>query len=211
MIECHDISARAGNFRIRNVSFGVPDGSHAVLVGPTASGKSTLLKIIAGGLRPTAGVVSIDGADVTREAPERRGIGFVPQHGYLFPHLNVRRNVAYGTSDDETVSMLARRFGIEYLMDRAVAALSGGERQLVALLRALVPRPRLVLLDEPFSALDGDRRKMVAGGFRELQTEWKFTALHVTHDAEGAALATLRFEMSDGVLIPTALAHSSHG
>ena len=200
MIQCSDVSASAGNFQIRGVSFVVPDGSHAVLTGPTASGKSTLLQIIAGGIRPAEGIVSIAGADVTHDAPELRSVGIVPQHGYLFPHLSVRRNVEYGVRDAETALELTRRFGIEHLMGRSVAVLSGGERQLVALCRALGPRPRVLLLDEPFSALDSQRRIAAVREFHDLQSEWRLTVLHVTHDGADAALASLRFEMSDGVL-----------
>lgn len=200
MIQCSDVSASAGNFQIRGVSFVVPAGSHAVLTGPTASGKSTLLQIIAGGIRPAEGIVSIAGADVTHDAPELRSVGIVPQHGYLFPHLSVRRNVEYGVRDAETALELTRRFGIEHLMGRSVAVLSGGERQLVALCRALGPRPRVLLLDEPFSALDSQRRIAAVREFHDLQSEWRLTVLHVTHDGADAALASLRFEMSDGVL-----------
>lgn len=205
MIRCRDVSASAGSFQIRNVSFVVPDGGHAVLTGPTASGKSTLLQIIAGGIRPAAGVVSIDGADVTHDAPEFRGVGIVPQHGYLFPYLSVLRNIEYGVRDAVTASELTRRFGIEHLMGRSVATLSGGERQLVALCRALGPRPRVVLLDEPFSALDVQRRIAAVREFHDLQSEWGLTVLHVTHDGADAPFASLRFEMSDGVLMSVAL------
>lgn len=200
MIQCRDVSASAGSFQIRNVSFVVPDGGHAVLAGPTASGKSTLLQIIAGGMRPATGTVSIDRVDVTHDAPELRGVGIVLQHGYLFPHLDVRRNVEYRAQDGETALNLTRRFGIEHLMDRTVAALSGGERQLVALCRALAPRPSALLMDEPFSALDESRRRAILRTFHELQTEWRLTVLHVTHDIADAEFATLRFAMSDGSL-----------
>lgn len=200
MIQCRDVSASAGNFQIRNVSFVVPDGSHAVLTGPTASGKSTLLQIIAGGIRPDAGTISIDGADVTHHAPELRSVGIVPQHGYLFPHLNARRNVEYRAQDRETALNLTRRFGIEHLMDREVAALSGGERQLVALCRALAPRPSALLMDEPFSALDESRRRAILLEFHGLQAEWRLTVLHVTHDVTDAEFATLEFVMADGSL-----------
>jgi molybdate transport system ATP-binding protein len=200
VIECRGICARVGNFEIRDAAFVVPAGEHAVLTGPTASGKTTLLEIIAGAVNPAAGLVRIGDADVTDDAPELRGVGIVPQHGYLFPHLSTRGNVAYGARDGDTASRLARRFGIEHLMDRTVSALSGGERQIVALCRALAPRPSALLMDEPFSALDESRRRATLREFHELQAEWHLTVLHVTHDATDAAFATLQFAMADGVV-----------
>jgi len=187
-----------GNFTIRAVSFVVPQGVHAALTGPTASGKTTLLELIAGAIVPSNGSVRIGGIDVTGSPPEARGIGFVPQHGYLFPHLNARENVRYGARDTETVASLTRRFGIEHLMDRGVMKLSGGERQVVALCRSLAPRPDVLLLDEPLSALDADRRSKVLNELLALQAEWGFTVLHVTHDESDARSATLQLQMSNG-------------
>ncbi len=103
MIECVHIGARVGNFEIRDVDFVVPTAAHCVLTGPTASGKTTLLEIIAGAVAPTTGNVRIAGLDVTANAPELRGVGLVPQHGYLFPHLSTRENISYGTRDAGTV------------------------------------------------------------------------------------------------------------
>ena len=198
MIECRDISARVGNFAIRGISFVVPNGVHAALTGPTASGKTTLLELIAGAIIPATGTVRVGGIDVTDSPPETRGIGFVPQHGYLFPHLNASENIRYGARDPETVTRLTQRFGIEHLMARTVTKLSGGERQVVALCRALAPRPGVLLLDEPFSALDANRRSSVLGEFSALQAEWGFTVLHVTHDEIDASAASLRLAMADG-------------
>ncbi|MEO7102276.1 MAG: ATP-binding cassette domain-containing protein [Gemmatimonadaceae bacterium] len=200
MIECRDVSVHVGNFAIRGISFVVPQGVHAALTGPTASGKTTLLELIAGAIIPTSGSIRVSGIDVTGSPPETRGIGFVPQHGYLFPHMNASENVRYGARDRETVSSLTRQFGIEHLMARTVTKLSGGERQVVALCRALAPRPGVLLLDEPFSALDADRRSKVLDEFAALQTEWGFTVLHVTHDETDARAATLRLEMADGAI-----------
>lgn len=200
MIECRGVQTRVGNFTLRDISFVVPMGAHAVLTGPTASGKTTLLELIAGAITPTAGEIRVAGADVTSTAPEMRGVGLVPQHGYLFPHLNVRQNVEYGARDSDTVSELARQFGVDHLMDRSVASLSGGERQLVALCRALAPQPAVLLLDEPLSALDGKRREAALREFAILQAGQMFTVLHVTHHEADAALATMRLEMADGTI-----------
>lgn len=200
MIECRGVSARVGNFMLRDVSFAVSASAYAVLTGPTASGKSTLLELIAGAVAPTTGKISICGVDITSTLPELRNVGIVPQHGYLFPHLSVRANMAYGARDAKTVAELAQRFGISHLMDRAVVSLSGGERQLVALCRALAPRPAVLLLDEPFSALDAKSRDAALHQFGVLQAEQAFTVLHVTHQEGDAQFASERLEMANGVM-----------
>jgi molybdopterin-binding protein len=127
---------------------------------------------------------------VTHDAPETRGIGIVYQHGYLFPHLSARENIDYGapSAAASAASELVQRLGIADLGDRDVQSLSGGERQLVALARALARRPALVLLDEPFSALDPKRRSLARREVRALHREWGFTALQVTHDFTEAGL-----------------------
>jgi molybdate/tungstate transport system ATP-binding protein len=120
--------------------------------------------------------------------PERRGVGFVYQHGYLFPHLSVEQNVAYGAADAALARDVARRLGADALAGRDVRALSGGERQLVAIARALARRPRVLLLDEPFSALDPRRRTIVRREVRAIHEEWGLTVLQVTHDFTEAGL-----------------------
>lgn len=200
MIECRGLSARAGSFLIRDVSFVVPTGGHAVLTGPTASGKTTLLELIAGATSAATGEILIAGRNVTALAPELRCVGLVPQHGALFPHLTVRRNMQYGAHDAVTVRELARRFGVDALMDRSIAMLSGGERQLVALCRALATRPTLLLLDEPLSALDDVRRTTALREIAAIQEEERFTLIHVTHEERDTVGATMRFVMNDGRL-----------
>ncbi|MGQ0643744.1 MAG: ATP-binding cassette domain-containing protein [Gemmatimonadaceae bacterium] len=190
MISIRGVSARVGAFQLRDVSFSVPTGGYGVVIGPAGSGKTTLLEAIAGLTPLTAGHVSLGDRDVTRDPPEDRGIGIVYQHGYLFPHLSVRENVDYGAASSKASAAeeVVRRFGIGDLADRDVQSLSGGERQLVALARALARRPGLVLLDEPFSALDPKRRSLARREVRALHREWRFTALQVTHDFTEAGL-----------------------
>jgi len=200
MLECRAVNTRVGSFELRDVSLMVPTGGHAVITGPTASGKTTLLEVIAGATMPISGRVVAGDVDVTFASPESRGIGLVLQHGYLFPHLNARRNMEYGAVENGIVDDLARRFGVSHLMERSVSSLSGGERQLVALCRALAARPSVLLLDEPFSALDATRRTAALSEFASLQTGWALTVLHVTHQDSDAMLATQRFEMNDGAL-----------
>lgn len=188
MISVRDLAARVGAFQLRSVSFSVPTGRYGVVIGPAGSGKTTLLEAIAGLIQLQDGNVSLGNRDVTREPPENRGIGIVYQHGYLFPHLSVRENVDYGVGAESAAAEVMQRFGIADLAERDVHALSGGERQLVALARALARRPALVLLDEPFSALDPKRRTLARREVRALHREWGFTALQVTHDFTEAGL-----------------------
>ncbi|MEO8945774.1 MAG: ATP-binding cassette domain-containing protein [Gemmatimonadaceae bacterium] len=209
MLECRQLSVRAGTFMLRDVSFAIPSGGHAVLTGPTASGKTTLLELVAGAMAPTSGSVIANGVDVTNTPAESRGIGYVPQHGYLFPHLDVRRNIEYGANAVGTADNLASRFGIAHLLNRDITSLSGGERQLTALCRAVAPQPRILLLDEPLSALDSQRCSAALNELAALQTEQQFTVLHVTHHPADAGLATLRLEMSDGIV--TVVARDDHG
>lgn len=176
------LSVTAGAFRLREVAFSVPAGERCVVVGPAGAGKTTLLETIAG-LRPAvAGAVRLDGHDVTRLPPEARRIGLVYQHAYLFPHLEVLANVSYGAADRVLPAKLLHMLGAGQLAGRAVGELSGGERQLVALARALATRPRLLLLDEPFGALDPGARRAARTALGALQREWGLTTVHVTHD-----------------------------
>ena len=193
MIEVDKLTARVGGFELRDVSFQVPPGKYGVVIGPAGSGKTTLLETIAGIVPRRAGTVRLPGADggardIASVPPERRGIGFVYQHGYLFPHLSVEENIAYGAGDPELARLAARRIGADTLYDRAVRGLSGGERQLVAIARALATRPRVLLLDEPFSALDPRRRAAVRREIRTIHREWGITVLQVTHDFTEAGL-----------------------
>ena len=188
MIDCRALSARHGSFRLADVSFVVPTGKYGVVIGPAGSGKTTLLETIAGIVPQTSGALWLHGRDVTSVVPEARGIGLVYQHAFLFPHLSVARNIAYGAASPDVAEQVARRFGADALTGRPVRALSGGERQLVALARAFARRPGVVLLDEPFSALDPRRRTIVRREVRALHREWGLTTLQVTHDFTEAGL-----------------------
>jgi molybdopterin-binding protein len=194
LLSLHHLSARVGDFELRDVSFDVPAGAYGVVIGPAGSGKTTLLETIAGVVPRRAGKVILAGdpdgvpRDVSTQPPERRGVGFVYQHGYLFPHLSVEDNVAYGATDRALARDVARRLGADTLAGRDVRSLSGGERQLVAIARALARQPRVLLLDEPFSALDPRRRTVVRREVRAIHEEWGLTVLQVTHDFTEAGL-----------------------
>ncbi|HEV2179502.1 MAG TPA: ABC transporter ATP-binding protein [Gemmatimonadaceae bacterium] len=188
MIEVDRLEAQVGSFQLRDVTFTVPRGQYGVVIGPAGSGKTTLLEAIAGVITPRAGRVVLDGRDVTGERPERRRLGIVYQHGYLFPHLSVADNVTYGAADSVFAREIAERVGATKLYDRPVRALSGGERQVVALARALAIRPSVLLLDEPFSALDPRSRTATRRIVRAVHRELGITVVQVTHDFTEAGL-----------------------
>lgn len=188
MIECRALSARQGSFQLSDVTFTVPTGQYGVVIGPAGSGKTTLLETIAGVIPATAGSLWLRGEESTTCSPEDRALGLVYQHAFLFPHLSVAHNIGYGAASPEIAEEVARRLGADVLATRPVRSLSGGERQLVALARAFARRPSIVLLDEPFSALDPRRRTLVRREVRALHRLWNVTTLQVTHDFVEAGL-----------------------
>lgn len=188
MIAARSLASRMGGFRLADVSFDIPRGAYGVVIGPAGSGKTTLLETVAGIIPLTGGTLQLEGRDARTLAPEARNVGLVYQHGYLFPHLDVQENIAYGATDPAAVDEVVRRFDIGALRQRHVASLSGGERQLVAISRALARRPRILLLDEPFSALDPARRHRTRREVRAIHREWGLTVLQVTHDFTEAGL-----------------------
>ena len=179
---------------VDGVSLTVPDGSLTALLGPSGSGKSTLLRIIAGLERPDTGNVVISGADVTGVPARERGIGFVFQHYAAFKHMTVRGNVEFGLTIRKTdkeqararVDELLELVHLEAYAERYPAQLSGGQRQRMALARALAVEPRVLLLDEPFGALDATVRKELRAWLRRLHDEVHVTTIFVTHDQEEA-------------------------
>ena len=199
MISIQSLSARAGSFELSGVTFAVPQSAYGVIIGPAGAGKTTLLEAIAGILPVRDGVVRLGGEDVTTWRPERRRLSLVYQHAYLFPHLTVRQNVEYGAENAESAREMTERFGLQLVGDRDVRSLSGGERQLVALARALARRPAVLLLDEPFAALDPRSRAAVRREVRTIYFEQRFTVLHVTHDfAEAGLVGDVAIMMDKG-------------
>jgi len=199
MISAAHMCAHVGAFALDDISFDVPVGAYGVVIGPTGSGKTTLLEVIAGLVAQTSGRLTLVGRDATAEPADARSIGLVYQLGFLFPHLPVEQNVMYGAVDSATANTVARRFGVHELYSRSVRSLSGGERQLVALARALARRPEILLLDEPFSALDPSRRSAARREVRAIHREWGLTTLHVTHDfAEAGSLGDIAILLDAG-------------
>jgi molybdopterin-binding protein len=188
MITLTDVTARKGRFALEGVNVTLAAGEYGVVIGPAGSGKTTMLEVIAGLLSPSAGTVTLNGTDARRLAPEDRQLSLVYQHAYLFPHLSVRDNVAYGAADAQTLREVEERLDVGAYYSRDILGLSGGERQIVALARALARRPRLLLLDEPFSALDPRRRTLVRREVRQLHRDWGLTTLQVTHDFAEAGM-----------------------
>ena len=194
-IDIDGLSKSFGDFAaLQDVSLEVPEGSLTALLGPSGSGKSTLLRIVAGLETPDAGTVSIDGADVSHVPAQKRGIGFVFQHYAAFTHMSVRENVAFGLRirkrpGDEInarVEELLALVGLTKWAQQRPSQLSGGQRQRMALARALAVAPRVLLLDEPFGALDATVRAELRAWLRRLHDEQGVTTVLVTHDQEEA-------------------------
>lgn len=200
MIALEKLASRAGSFTMHDVTITLPKGAWGIVLGPAGSGKTTMLETIAGIRVATSGRVMLRGIDVTSHSADARRVGMVYQHGYLFPHLTVDENIAYGAAVAAAREM-AERFGADVFAGRAVTSLSGGERQIVALARALAPAPDILLLDEPFAALDPRRRVRVRAELRRLQRERGMTVLHVTHDfVEAGLLGDLALVLDGGRL-----------
>ena len=194
-IEVRNVSKRFGAFTaLEDVCIRVADGALTAVLGPSGSGKSTLLRVIAGLERPDAGVVSIGGEDVTDAPARSRGVGFVFQHYAPFKHMTVAGNVAFGLSVrrrqraeiEARVKELLALVRLEGLADRYPSQLSGGQLQRMALARALAVQPSVLLLDEPFGALDAQVRAELREWLRRLHREIHVTTIFVTHDQEEA-------------------------
>jgi sulfate transport system ATP-binding protein len=203
-IEVRHVSKRFGQFTaLDDVSLEVPEGTLLALLGPSGSGKTTLLRIIAGLETPDSGEVIAHDRDVTHHSVRDRNVGFVFQHYALFRHLTVFENVAFGlrvrgwsnSLVQARVQELLQLVGLDGLEKRYPAQLSGGQRQRVALVRALAAQPKVLLLDEPFGALDARVRQELRRWLRRLHDDVGVTSIFVTHDQEEA------FEVADRVVV----------
>ncbi|MEV6931561.1 sulfate ABC transporter ATP-binding protein [Dactylosporangium sp. NPDC051485] len=203
-IEVRDVNKSFGKTPVlRDISVDIASGSLTALLGPSGGGKSTLLRVIAGLEQPDTGSVRINEVDATRLTPQRRNVGFVFQHYAAFKHMTVYRNVAFGLEvrrrpkEDirKRVMELLELVHLDQFADRYPAQLSGGQRQRMALARALAPQPEVLLLDEPFGALDAQVRKELRTWLRRLHDEVHVTTVFVTHDQEEA------LDVSDEIVV----------
>ena len=194
MIDVRGLKVNLGSFMLQDIDLQVDDGEYFIILGPTGAGKTVLLEALAG-LYPTMeGRISVNGRDITREKPEKRGIAIVYQDQMLFPHLSVERNISFGlkalkcTKEEikPRVTSITELLGITHLLHRDTTTLSGGEKQKAALARALVTKPALLLLDEPLSALDPETREKMQRELANIHRQLQVTMVHVTHDFEEA-------------------------
>jgi ABC-type Fe3+/spermidine/putrescine transport system ATPase subunit len=194
MITLDGLQHRFGEFTLGPVSLDIGAGEYWVLLGPSGSGKSLLLQVLAGLVLPEQGRVCRDGQDMTRTAPEARGVGLVFQESALFPHLSVADNIGYGLRARGTAKALRERriaevvsqVGLAPIMNRPTATLSGGEAQKVAIARALAISPKILLLDEPLGPIDFNGRVALQQELKRLHRTLGLTTLHVTHSREEA-------------------------
>jgi molybdopterin-binding protein len=198
-----------GDFVLRGANLDISAGEYFVILGPTGAGKTVLLESMAGLYPLKRGRIWLGGREVTGLQPEKRGISIVYQDQMLFPHLTVRDNITFGlkirkdspAEIEATLAWLSELLGIDHLLDRKPDTLSGGEKQKIALARALSVRPRLLLLDEPLSALDPNSREVLQRELKRLHEQYRVTTVHVTHDFEEAiALADRVAVIGDGAI-----------
>lgn len=213
MIQLTDLCVDVGDFSISKVSLTIPTGKYGVLMGKTGCGKTTLLEAVCG-LKPvSSGSIHLMGRDVTDLSAAERGLGFLPQDIALFTHMSVRDHLRFGprihgwASKDITdlVADLSESLGITHLLDRQPLGLSGGEKQRVALGRALSIRPKVLCLDEPLSALDADTHEEISTLIKSLTEKHTITTLHITHSrSEAERVADIVLRMEEGVVTPEA-------
>lgn len=209
MIRISGLNLKLRSFALQNINLEIEKGAYFILVGPSGSGKTLLLETIAGLHKASTGKISIDGQDITSLDSEKRNIGIVYQDCALFPHLTVKENIIFGLKVrkkspqqiERELDRIVQLLGIGYLLSRKALTISGGEKQRVALGRALVTKPRLLLLDEPLSALDPLGRENMRNEIIKIHHELGISVLHVTHDFEEAITMGTRIAVIGGGVI----------
>ncbi len=196
MISCNDIIIRQGNFELEGINFTIETGAYACLVGPTGSGKTTIMEAICGLRDIRSGKIILNDRDITSLRPGERNIGFVPQDGALFETMTVAENISFPLKirrksvkeRNVRVEELAGLLSIGHLLDRKPAHLSGGEKQRVALGRALSFYPQIICMDEPLSALDDKTKMDIVDLIMKLKEKMKITVLHISHNLKEVEL-----------------------
>ncbi len=197
MVKLENLNLKLGKFSLQNINLTIKEGELHAILGPSGAGKSSLINAVLGISDINSGKILIEGKDYTKMAAQKRGFGYVPQNLALFPHLSVKENILFGLKvkgkkPDAFFEKLAEKAGIKELLDRKPQSLSGGQKQRVALIRALVVKPKLLLLDEPFSALDITLKRQMWELLLDLQKEFNITALFITHDLDEARFLSNR-------------------
>jgi len=190
VLKLQNVYKQLGEFHLKDINLEINSGEYFVILGPTGTGKTVVLELIAGMYHPDRGEIYFENENWLNTCPEHRGIGFVYQDYELFPHLTVKENIIFGlkirkyssTVINKKLNEMVEMFGIGHLLDRYPSTLSGGEQQRTALARALITSPKILLLDEPLSALDPRSKEVFQQELKRIHQTLKTTTLHVTHD-----------------------------
>jgi len=194
LLQLLNINLTLGNFKLNSVTLNVDQQEYLIIIGRTASGKTTILKTIAGAYKPSSGKILIDGSDITTLPPERRSIAYVSQIFSSFDPMNVRGNIEFGlrargvpkSKRNQLINGVVKDLGIEHLLDRMPVTLSGGEQQRVSLARALVTSPKILLLDEPLSMIDPETKGSIIRLLKAIPEKYNIPVVHVTHEWDEA-------------------------
>ncbi len=210
LLQIINVNLTLGPFKLNSISLNVEQQEYMIIIGKTASGKTTILKTIAGAYRPTGGKILLDGSDITTLPPEKRNIAYVSQIFSSFDPMNVRGNIEFGlrargvprSQRKQLISEVVKDLSIEHLLERMPATLSGGEQQRVSLARALVTSPKILLLDEPLSMIDPETKGSIVRLLKAIPEKYHIPVVHVTHEWDEAySLASRIAVINDGRII----------
>ncbi len=211
MIELNKITLKRGDFILNQINFSIKKGEIYLLLGDSGSGKTTILELISGFIKPDSGKIIMNGNDIVRLSPDKRNIAYLPQNMSLFPHLAIKENILYGIKvqgvllDKHYYNMLISRLEIADILENYPEHISGGQAQRVALARAMIVKPKLLLLDEPFSALHPSLRYELEDLLKSIAPEFNLTILAVSHDIDEALhLSDVISFLYNGEIIQTA-------